>query len=438
MTIPPPSDVPADPAFLRQPPAPLDGFPPEEFQERRRKLRELCPDGILLIRGATEDEFHGTVGFSQNSAFYYLTGVSTPGAFLLMLPPSLNIRVGLSDIKVPAQEILFLPGRNPKAENWTGAQLGPGEVTANLTGIQRCEDVSRLFSALNGWLRHNPLVYTLMPYGNNAKLTREYALLNHIQSSAPVVQFKDISLPIANLRMVKSQQEIERIREAIGITALAQLAAKKMIEAGTAKYEYEVEAKVLKTFRSKGAELAFHSIVGAGLHSTVLHYEKNNSPLQQGDAVVVDIGARLGNYCGDLTRTYFVGGQPTERQKEIFQLVAEAHRHAVSAYQPGIESLVSLSDKVKDFLQALPQRGKNEKGEALTMDKFMPHSLSHHLGLDVHDAGDSYIPLAPGNVITIEPGLYLPGEEIGVRLEDDYLVTESGLERLGDVSEVEW
>ena len=431
MTIPPADHGSATSGFLAEPPPPLDGFPPEEFRERRQRLRAACPDSIVIVRGSREDEFGGGHVYRQNSNFYYLTGVDTPGAFLVLLPDSVPARTGLRDIPIEVRELLFLPARNAVGETWTGPQMGPGEAAEKATGVQKAADASSFLSSVMGWIRRCPVVSTITPYGDAASLSREYALMQQITGVAPAVQFRDIANVLGRQRAIKSESEQQRIRHAIEVSAEGQRVARRMIAAGDGVWEYEVEARVFEAFRSRGATLAFASIVGGGSRGTVLHYERNNQRLQAGELVVVDIGARLGGYCGDLTRTYPVGGAFSARQLEVYSLVMDAHDRAVSGYRPGEDTLKTLSDRCKDFLKDSPLRSKDEKGAEQTMNVFMPHGLSHHLGLDVHDGGDAEEPLAPGNVITVEPGIYLPSEGIGVRIEDDYLVTANGLERLG-------
>ena len=440
MTIPPADQGSTDsskPAFLADPPPPLAGFPAEEFHARRERLQAAFPDSVVVIRGSREDEFGGANVYRQNSSFFYLTGVETPGAFLVLLPDSLPARTGLRDTPMEVKEILFLPARNATTETWTGPQLGPDETAEKLTGIQKASDASGFLSAVVGWIRRCPSVATLTPYGDNAATSREYALMQQIGKQAPAVQFSDVAMALARQRAVKSELEIDRIRQAITITSEGQQAARSMIASGAGMWEYEIEAKIFQTFRSRGATLAFASIVGGGQRGTVLHYEKNSQQLQNGDLVVVDIGAKIGGYCGDLTRSYPVGGAFSPRQREIYSLVLDAHERTIASYRPGEDTLKSISDRCKEFLKDSPLRSRNEKGEEATMNHFMPHGLSHHLGLDVHDAGDAEEPLAPGNVITVEPGLYLPSESIGVRIEDAYLVTAAGLERLGPPLEKE-
>ena len=431
MTIPPADHSTGTTGFLAEPPAPLGGFTPEEFRARRDRLRAACPDSIIVIRGSREDEFGGVNVYRQNSAFLYLTGVQTPGAFFGMLPDGVPARSGLRDAPAELREVLFLPARNPVAETWTGPQMGPGESAEKATGIAKAADASGFLGAITSWVRRCPVISTLTPYGEGAPLSREFALMQQIMRVAPAAQFRDISIVIARQRAVKSQAEIDLITQAIVITAEGQRAARGLITQGVGIWEYEIEARVFEAFRSRGATLAFASIVGGGARGTVLHYEQNNQRLQEGDMVVIDIGARFGSYCGDLTRSYPVGGRFSPRQREIYSLVLDSHERAVSNYRPGMDTLKDLNDRCKEFLKESPLRSQNEKGEEQTMNVFMPHSLSHHLGLDVHDAGDPEDPLRAGNVITIEPGIYLPAEGIGVRLEDDYLVTETGLVLLG-------
>ena len=312
-----------------------------------------------------------------------------------------------------------------------GPRLGPGEDTEKATGIEKVVDAGGLWGALTAWLRRNPLIYTVTPYGEQAQMTREYALMQHIGRLAPGAQFRDVSLGIMEQRLIKSPAEIERIAQAVEVTAEGQRIARELITNGAGKREYEVEAAIFQAFRSRGAALAFSTIVGGGRNATVLHYEDNHHVLQAGELVVVDIGAQVDHYCGDLTRTYAVGGTMTDRQRDIYNLVRAAFQHTLEQYKPGEDSLKTLDDRCKAFLDESPLRALDADGKEQTMKTFMPHGLGHHLGLDVHDAvlfADREAPLQPGNVITVEPGLYIASEGIGVRLEHDYVVTA---ERVG-------
>lgn len=406
-----------------------------EFRRRREALHAAHPDAVVLVRGALEEE--GAPTYRQNGAFDYLTGVETPGAYLMMLPEGLPPALLRRDLPDNLREILFLPARSPAAETWTGPKLGFGEEAEKQTGFEKTLDVSALWALLAAALRQAPAVATIAPFGEGAALTRDYALIRRIQELAPIAQFRDLTPALASLRAVKSPYEIACIEEAISVTVEGQRAARALIASAAGRREYEAEARIFEAFRSRGAHLAFPSIVGAGINGTVLHYEANRDVMQAGELVVVDIGARVGVYCGDITRTYPVGGRFTDRQREIYQLVLDAHQHAVASFQFGKDSLLALTARCKRFFEEAPLRARDADGEEKTMEAFFPHGLSHHLGIDVHDLGARDTPLAAGSVITIEPGLYIPAERIGVRLEDDYLVTEMRLQRLGPPLEVE-
>ncbi len=430
------ADISPSGSHLLTPSPPLDGFAPEEFRARRDALRSACSDGIIVVRGTTDGEAAHASAHRQNSPFYYLTGVRTPNAFLVLLPEGVSASIGLKGVPAETRELLFLPARNATTETWMGARLGPGEETATATGIAAVADAGRFWSALTAWMHHNALVYTFTPYGEQAKLTREYAFMQRIGDYAPVVQFRDIAKPLTALRMIKSPAEIVRIEEAIAITGEGQRAARGLIAGGAGRNEYEVEAAIFAAFRSRGASPGFATIVGGGVNEPVLHYEDNNQILRQGDAVVVDIGAQVGGYNGDVTRTYPVGGVFSPRQRDIYRLVQSAIENAVTAFVLGVDSQNSMDSRCKELLKASALRARDSSGAETnqTLDSYMPHGLSHNLGLDVHDliqVVDRDAPLLPGQVVTIEPGVYIPAEGIGVRLENDYLVTENGLRCLG-------
>ncbi len=415
-----------------------------EFRARRDRLRAAYPEGLLILRGGTEDEAPAGSRYRQNNPFFYLTGVEAPGAFLALLPDHLPAPAGVRGADAETRELLFLPARDPGAETWTGPKLGPGPAAEALTGMTTANS-AHFLSACTEWIRRCPRIGTLLPFGPHARLTREADLIQRIADHAPAVHFFDIAPALARQRAVKSPNELAQLRRSIAITADGQEAARSVIAQGAGKREYEVEAAIFAAFRSEGATTGFPTIVGSGFNATVLHYEDNNQSMQEGDLVVVDIGARHGHYSGDITRTYPVGGKFSPRQRAIYQLTLDAHRDVVTGYRPGEDTLQSLNERCKQFLRRSPFRATDRAGTEQTMDLFMPHRLGHHLGLDVHDltallgshslgvyGGDGReLPLSPGAVITIEPGIYIPSESLGVRLEDDYLVTETGLERLG-------
>jgi Xaa-Pro aminopeptidase len=447
MLPPPAADASAEvkPPLL-PPPPPLDGFSTDEFKARRAALRKALPDGLILIRGAAEDDLPHNLPlrYRQNTAFFYLTGVDTPGAMLVLLPQDVPASAGLRGVKNEVREFLFLPARDAAAEQWSGAKLGPGEESAKLTGIEHVADGAKFYGAMTTWIRRCPLVHTMMPFGEQARGSRPGAMIQRLSDLAPATQWRDCSTTLAKLRIVKSPAEVDRIRQAVAATDAGHRAARDLIARGVGRREYEVEAAVYQAFRSRGAQLGFASIVGGGVNGAILHYEHNNAELKSGDLVVVDIGAHVGHYNGDVTRAYPVGGTFGPRQREIYELVLGCQRNAITAFKQG-DSLDTMTERAKEFYKQSKVRAKNAAGEEKTMDAFFPHSLGHHLGLDVHDVNDAcdrHTALPLGSVITIEPGLYLPNEGIGVRIEDDYVLTEQGWVRIGeplesDVADVE-
>jgi Xaa-Pro aminopeptidase len=230
----------------------------------------------------------------------------------------------------------------------------------------------------------------------------------------------DLGAPLANLRVVKDEVEIARLRRAVEITVEALRQAMRAVRPGM--YEYELEATIEYEFRSRGADrVGFPSIVGSGPNSVVLHYDRNRRRMESGDLVVVDVGAEYGYYTADVTRTFPVSGEFTPRQREIYDLVLATQRAVIDSIRPGV-SVWELERLARSYMR---DHSKERCGR-LSCDRFFAHGLSHWLGMEVHDVGDYSAPLLPGMVITVEPGIYLPDEGLGVRIEDDVLVTEHG------------
>jgi Xaa-Pro aminopeptidase len=226
------------------------------------------------------------------------------------------------------------------------------------------------------------------------------------------------------MRSVKDDGEVALLRTAVAATIAGQRRAARVIAAGVG--EGVVDGAVFAAFREHGAEgLAFPSIVGSGFNATTLHYDQNVGTCADGELVVVDVGARYGYYCGDLTRTYPANGRFSSRQREIYDLVLTAHDRAAEAMKPGV-TIFDLRKIAYSVFQDSPLR--DMAGDKL--GQYFIHGLGHHLGLDAHDPGSDEKPLEPGMVITNEPGLYLPDEAMGVRIENDFLITDSGAENL--------
>ena len=384
---------------------------------RRRALLRRVGRGIVLIPAAhqrdVERDYVQDNDFRQNNYFYYFTGLETADAWLVMVawaPDS-------------SESTLLLPARDPRQERWTGLRLGPDSTAVRLSGIGQVVPLDSLESVLSA-ARFRRLAAAPEPI---------YALLDETTGAEPRIQAllfesgRDVRnlRPLADsLRLVKDAEEVARLRRAIDITVRAQIAAMEVVRPGL--WEYQLESVIELTFRWNGADrVGFPSIVGSGPNSTTLHYDVNRRQLQDGDLVVIDVGAEWGQYTADVTRTIPVSGKFTPRQKAIYDLVLATQQAAFEAVRPGV-TLRELDRLARNYL-------RDHSGSVCgmqTCDAYFVHGLSHWLGLDVHDVGDYSTPLQPGMVFTIEPGVYLPAEELGVRIEDDVLMTASGAEWL--------
>lgn len=406
--------------------ATLANQPTTEYRARRERLMERLKDGVIVMVGAREEDF-GEVGrFRQKNDFMYLSGVQTPGAFLMLVP------AGLTPDKA-AREVAFIPARNPGQERWTGVQLGPGAEAAAAFGIKEVA-ASESFEkrlgeilALPAFKSGQAKIYTVASSRLTPQTTREHLFLESIRRQAPGVSIADVSATIAEMRKVKSPAEIALLQRAVDITAEAQRDVARAIKPGV--YEYQVQAALEYAFARNGAERpGFPSIVGSGIYSTILHYNENRKKIEAGDTIVVDIGAEYSYYTADITRTYPATGKFTPRQREIYQLVLDAQRAAEKAFKTGATGMFDLQEAATNVFRSSPLRDKQGR----TLERYFIHGLGHWLGMDVHDVGSYSGPMPVGSVFTIEPGIYIPDEKLGVRIEDDYLVTEKGLVKLSE------
>jgi Xaa-Pro aminopeptidase len=359
--------------------------PLQEYRSRRDRLAARIQGNVLVLRAAPDQDL---TKYYQERNFYYLTGFDQPEAILL-----------LDAASNPPQEFLFLPERKPAAERWTGPKLGPGPEAEKATGFARVLPASEFDATLKKISEHAKAVYDL----------------------------KEVESDIAYLRQVKSDTEVALLDKAIQITLKAQRAAARAIAPGV--MEYEVQAALEFEFTRNGAERpGFPSIVGSGPFSTVLHYDDNRRRMQAGDTVVVDIGAEYSGYSADVTRTFPVSGKFSARQREIYEIVLGAQKAAIAKVKPGAR----ISDLHNAAMSYIRSKG---------YDKYFIHGTSHHIGLEVHDAGDTSRPFEPNIVVTVEPGIYIPEEQLGIRIEDDVLVTPAGYRVLSnfpkEISEIE-
>ncbi len=395
----------------------VDCSPLEEYQQRRRELMRRAGDGIIVLVGRGDDRGYGDVGtFSQEKNFFYFTGVEIPDAVLMLL-------------STEQKEILFIPERNLPLEQWTGPKLGPGEDAIKYTGIEdirsthggeividhRRRPVPSWRGVLVSYLQGGKQLHLILQGTDSF----EHELVSSLREEVPTITVNNLYTDLVDMRRKKSEEEVRLLQKAIDITLDAHRNLARAIRPGV--YEYEVQAIAEYTFRKNGAEgNAFPPIVGSGFFSTVLHYDRNIRQMQDGDVVVVDIGAKYGFYCADITRTYPVSGVFSDRQREIYNIVLGAQEAVMKELRPGL----SIFDLRKIAYNYISSHGSDKHGQPL--GQYFIHGVSHFVGLEVHDVGSEHVPLRRGDVITIEPGIYIPEEEIGVRIEDMYLVTENG------------
>ena len=417
--------------------SPAGPVPPEALQARRAQVMEAMGTGVAILGSAATRsiEAHGShpqdSNFRQDNDFFYLTGLETPDSWLVLIAGEDGDSVAM----------LFLPERDSAAERWTGPKLGPGPEAAGLTGIDSvlgANDAERAISQLV-FGRGSPAwtggVFVRRGPGRpeaESELVRELVFRN----TGRPLPVHDLGYLIAQERLIKDADELRRLRRAIDITAEAQREAMKAMQPGM--QEYQIEAVIEYVFRRNGAErVGFPSIVGAGVNSTTLHYDKSRGSLEEGDLIIMDIGAEFGYYSADVTRTAPVSGRFSDRQRELYQLVLDTQQAAIDSVRPGVT--------VGQLNQIARTHMREHSGDLClpgNCNQYFVHGLSHWLGMDVHDVGDYATPLAAGMVLTIEPGLYLPAERIGIRIEDDVLITENGSELLSrmaprDVDDIE-
>jgi Xaa-Pro aminopeptidase len=398
------------------------------FAGRRAKLIAAINAPIVLFGYTGHEEANPSYVFMQEENFYYLTGHNEEGAVLLLVPESADQKGWAG-----GRETLYLPPHDYNEEKWNGPRIGPDDPgIQEKTGFTRVESFAKLHDALATLAKNYPEIYTELPGPHDEGYPHAANWSKWVKDAAPQVSVKDASSAIGTLRAIKSPGELALIQKAIDPSIDAHLEAMKMVRPGL--YEYQVAAKMVEIHDSAGCETeAYAPIVGTNINSTVLHYNKIDRKIEDGDIVLMDVGGQYSGYASDITRTIPANGKYTARQREIYEIVLGAQNAALAALKPGMtlggkDAATSLQKIAMDYIDS---HGKDLEGHSL--GKYYIHGLSHHVGLNVHDPAGSNFgtrPLEPGMVITIEPGIYIPEENLGVRIEDDVLITPEGYKLL--------
>ena len=394
------------------------------FAERRAKLIAAVNAPVVLFGYTGHEEANPSYVFMQEENFYYLTGHNEEGAALLLVPESAEEKGWTG-----AREILYLPPRDLRQERWNGQRIGPDDPgIQEKTGFVRVETFAKLHDTLASLAKNYPEIYTELPGPHDEGYPHAANWSKWVKDAVPQASITDVSSAVGTLRAVKSPGELALIQKAIDPSIDAHLEAMKMVRPGL--YEYQVAAKMVDIHAYAGCETeAYSPIVGTGFNSTVLHYNKVDRRIEDGDIVLLDVGGQYSGYASDITRTIPANGKFTPRQREIYEIVLGAQNAAMEALKPGMtfggKDEKSLQKIAMDYIDS---HGKDKEGRSL--GRYYIHGLSHHVGLNVHDPSGPSRPLEPGMVITIEPGIYIPEENLGVRIEDDVLITATGYKQL--------
>jgi len=393
--------------------------PPAEYQARRAKMRGQLDNPLVLFGYTSRQDSSEFAVFFQEPNFYYLTGDPEPDAALLLLPETApNGGAG------QPREILYLPARNFQQEKWEGQKMGPDDPgIAQKTGFESVAPYSRLKTDLGALAKTYKTIYTILPPENEDGYPHFTKAVAFVHSALPNTATKDAAPALGAMRQIKSPGELALLQKAVDLSVDAHIAAMHDMRPGL--YEYQIAARMKDVHDWGGCEReAYAPIVGTGLNSTVLHYSALDDRIMDGDVVVMDVGGEYGGYAADITRTVPASGKFTPRQREIYEIVLGAQNAAMATIKPGAKLYGGDGSAMKASMDYINTHGKDQDGQPL--GKYYIHGVSHHLGLDVHDPGDRNRPLEPGMVVTVEPGIYIPEEKLGVRIEDDVLVTADG------------
>ena len=397
-------------------------FNSDFFVGNRRRLQAAVKSSapmVIAANGLLQRGGDSSYSFCQDANFWYLSGIDEPDLLLVMDGD---------------EEYLIVPPRDASRTAFDGAV--DDQALTQRSGIKTIYETKAGWARLTESIKAGQQVATIAAppsyierYGLYANPARA-RLIKQLKTITSDLKLADIALAIVRLRMIKQAPELAALQAAIDITRASLQAATKPAKMTRYGHEYELEAEIARGFRARGATgHAFEPIVAGGQRACTLHNVANNSPLAANELVVVDVGAEVEHYAADITRTVCTG-KPSPRARAVHAAVADIQQYAFSLLKPGV-FLADYEKQIESHTgEKLLELGVIQENTHEAVRQYYPHAASHFLGLNVHDAGDYELALAPGMVITVEPGIYIPAEGIGVRIEDDVLITKRGIKIL--------
>jgi Xaa-Pro aminopeptidase len=397
------------------------------IQNRQRFTKAMLPNSLAIFVSNDEWPMNGDAihAFKQNSDLFWLSGITQEDSMVILFPDNPDPKY---------REVLVLVRPNELKEKWDGKRLRANEAK-QMSGMPTVVWLDSIDALLQTWIHLADHIY-LDSNENDRKAnlirSREYRFIDEMQSRYPLHSYQRAAKIMKELRGIKTAEEIEVVQQAIDITENTFRRLLQFIKPGV--MEYEIEAEIYHSFLSQRATgPAYGSIIASGDRARTLHYVSNNQECKDGELILMDFGAEYGGYCADLTRTIPVNGKFTRRQKTVYNACLHLHNYAKSLLKPGI-TIVDYTDKVgeeatQQFLKiGLLKKSdvKNEDPENRAYRKYLYHGISHHLGVDVHDLGTRTAPIKPGMLFTVEPGIYIEEEQMGIRIENNIWITKNG------------
>ena len=394
---------------------------------RERFVKKMKSNSIAIFNAHPNLPENGDAQyqFKSNSDVIWLSGVVQEKTMVILYPDNIDKNF---------REVLLILRPNEVLEKWEGHKLTKEEATA-ISGIKTVIFLDQLDAMLHAWIHHAEHIY--LDSNENDRLDTsipriDLLYVHDLMRRYPLHKYERAALIMKDLRAIKSKYEVAVMQEAVDITHKALMRVCKFIKPGV--YEHEIEAEITHEFlRNRATRHAYGCIIASGDNARILHYVENNQACKSGELILMDFGAEYGNYCADLTRTIPVNGKFTKRQKEVYDACLAVHRFAQKMLKPGVTWLdITAASEIEMNKQLLKiglltkEDIKNESADNRACRRYFYHGLGHHLGIDVHDIGTRNTPIKEGMVFTIEPGIYIKEEQMGIRIENNFWVTKNG------------